>query len=73
MSVISRHQSFEVDLKSQPSSELEAVLARVRILRDELVIAWQERAVVLSKSEQGSLYQEIVGTCELLTNLTRSR
>lgn len=55
------------------SSEADLVLSKVRVLRAEIVTAWQERAVVLSKYEQERLHQEIVRTCELLSNLTRTR
>ena len=52
-----------------PASEADLLLNRVRVLQDELVSAWQERAVVLSKSEQHKLRVEIVKTCDLLAGL----
>ncbi len=43
----------------------------LRLLRDQVIIAWTERAVLLSKEEQSDLVQEIQDTCEMLTDLTR--
>lgn len=51
------------------TSEADLILNRVRVLQVELVSAWQERAVVLSKSEQHALRLEIVKTCDLLAGL----
>lgn len=52
-------------------SEAEAILQNLRCLRDQIVIAWRERAVVLSREEQAELHAEIKQTCEFLTDLTR--
>ena len=52
-------------------SEAEAILQNLRTLRDQIVIAWNERAVVLSRDEQAELHAEIKQTCEFLTDLTR--
>ena len=52
-------------------SEAEAILQNLRDLREQIVIAWQERAVVLSSEEQAELHAEIRQTCEFLTELTR--
>lgn len=55
------------------SSEADAILHNLRSLRDDIVVAWQERAVILSAAERAALHEEIKATCDLLTDLTRSR
>lgn len=73
MSSSFEHQSFHMNFEAEGPSEADLLLERVRTLRDEIVTAWQERAVVLSKFEQERLHQEIVKTCELLSAMTRTR
>lgn len=53
-------------------SEAEAILQNLQALSDQLVTAWQERAVVLTIEEQSMLRREIHKTCEMLSNLTHS-
>jgi hypothetical protein len=53
------------------ASEAEAILANLRSLRHQIVTAWQERGVLLSREEQGELHAEIMQTCEFLADLTR--
>lgn len=53
------------------SQEAEDILSNLRALRDQIVTAWNERGVVLSREEQATLHDEIKQTCELLTDLTR--
>ena len=56
---------------SEPEeSEFQTMLRLIRALRNELVTAWRERAVVLSKEEQERLHQEIKRTCQFLSDLT---
>jgi len=54
-------------------SEATRILADLRRLREELVAAWLERAVILTREEQDMLRDEIRETCELLTTLTARR
>ncbi|WP_205481740.1 hypothetical protein [Sphingomonas arenae] len=54
-------------------SEADAILSNLRALRDQIVTAWRERAVVLSREEQVRLHAEVKQTCEFLTQLTRSK
>ena len=53
------------------SLEVEEILTNVRALRDQIVTAWNERGVVLSREEQATLRAEIKQTCQFLTDLTR--
>ena len=53
------------------SSEAEEILSNLRALREQIVTAWSERGVVLSRPEQAALHAEIKETCEFLTALTR--
>ena len=53
------------------SAEADSILENLRALRDQIVTAWSERGVVLSREEQVALHREIQQTCEFLTNLTR--
>ena len=55
------------------SSEADAILQNVRSLRDAIVTAWRERAVVLSSDEREMLHNEITQTCSFLSDLTRRR
>ena len=53
------------------SAEADSIVENLRALRDQIVTAWSERGVVLSREEQAALHSEIQQTCEFLTNLTR--
>ena len=53
------------------SAEADSILLNLRALRDQIVTAWSERGVVLSREEQSMLHAEIQQTCEFLTILTR--
>ena len=53
------------------SLEAEELLANLRALRDQIVTAWNERGVVLSREEQAAFHAEIKRTCDFLTDLTR--
>jgi hypothetical protein len=53
------------------SLEAEEILTNLRALRDQIVTAWSERGVVLSREEQEALHDEIKQTCQFLTDLTR--
>jgi hypothetical protein len=52
-------------------SEAEAILHNLHALRDQILTAWGERAVVLTREEQARLRDEIHKTCEMLTTITR--
>jgi len=52
------------------TSEGERILGELRRLRDAIVIAWEERGVMLSRDERRELREEIQETCDLLTKLT---
>ena len=52
------------------SLEADEILINVRLLRDQIITAWNERGVVLSREEQAQLHAEIKQTCELLMDLT---
>jgi hypothetical protein len=52
------------------ATEAHAIMADIRQLRQRVLVAWNERAVVLTKEEQRELKAEITHTCELLTLLT---
>ena len=52
------------------SSEAERILAELRALRQSIVVAWKERAVILSREEQLALKAEIKETGDILTDLT---
>lgn len=51
-------------------SEADRILHELRRLRETIVVAWDERAVILSREERHELRQEIKETCDLLTQLT---
>lgn len=53
-------------------SEAQAILQKLQALSNQVVTAWQERAVILTMEEQSMLRREIHKTCEMLTNLTHS-
>jgi hypothetical protein len=60
-------------LHSDPAAdqpELEQILTDLRALRDKIVTAWRERAVVLTSEERTELRDEIKQTCEFLNHLT---
>lgn len=48
----------------------EEMLDEIRDLRERIVSAWRERAVMLTREEQNLLYGEIKETCRLLNDLT---
>ena len=52
-------------------SEADAIIRNLRQLRDQIVIAWRERSVILDQDEQVRLHAEIQQTCTFLTDLTR--
>ena len=49
----------------------EDLLAELRELRERLIAAWRERAVMLTREEQDRLLEEIKDSCALLTDLTK--
>lgn len=51
-------------------SEADRILMNLRRLREDVINAWFERAVILTSDEQQSLRSEIRQTCQLLTDLT---
>ena len=52
--------------------DADSIIRDLRVLRDQIVTAWRERAVVLSTEEQALLHSEITQTCAFLTDLTRN-
>jgi hypothetical protein len=52
------------------SLEADRILADLRSLRQSILVAWNERAVILTREEQQELREEIKDTCEILNNLT---
>jgi uncharacterized protein YukE len=60
------------DVVSITSTDAGQMLADLRSLRQTIIVAWQERAVMLSSWEQKALRDKIKRTCELLTHLTSS-
>jgi len=54
-------------------SEAAKILRNLCDLREQIVTAWGERAVILSPEEQVRLRREIHETCEMLTTITRLR
>jgi hypothetical protein len=71
MSASSEYQSFHQE--SELSLDLDAVLTKVQVLRDEVVNAWRDRAVLLTRSEQERFHAEITDMCKLLSDLTLTR
>ena len=47
------------------------MLASLAELRNNLISAWRERAVMLTRDEQERLKREIADTCSLLTELIK--
>lgn len=68
---MSGSQQDHSNVVSIGSLEAQEILTNLRVLRDQIVTAWTERAVVLNREEQDALHAEIQQTCEFLTNLTR--
>lgn len=66
-------QGSRLNDRAELTSDAEAILAKIGDLRDEVILAWGERGVVLSSYEQDRLHHEIVKTCDLLRNLTLTR
>jgi len=54
-------------------SEAERILRDLRRLREAIVIAWEERGVIMSRDEREELRQEIEETCDLLSQLIGRR
>ena len=71
MSGSQQDQFKNTNVVSIGSLEAEEILTNLRALRDQIVTAWNERGVVLSREEQAVLHAEIKQTCEFLTDLTR--
>ena len=53
-------------------SEAQNILSDLHALRNRIVVAWQERGVMLTPEEQQMLRDEIKATCTFLTDLTVS-
>lgn len=51
------------------SMEAEEIRTNLRALRNQIIAAWGERGVILSREEQAILHAEIKQTCELLMDL----
>lgn len=49
----------------------DALLDKLADLRESLISAWRERAVMLTKEEQARLKREITDTCALLSELVK--
>ena len=62
---------FYSNAATASSSDAEEILSNLRALREQIVTAWSERGVVLSRPEQAALHAEIKETCEFLTALTQ--
>jgi hypothetical protein len=73
MSTSFKDESFPLDLTHEHGLELDALLARVQMLRDDIITAWRDRGVTLTSGEQTRFHAEIVDTCKLLTDLTLTR
>lgn len=71
MSASRENQSFHQE--GELSLDLDAVLKKVQVLRDEVVNAWRDRAVLLTRSEQERFHTEITSMCKLLSDLTLTR
>ena len=52
-------------------SEADEIIRNLSALREQIITAWRERGVLLSREEQADLHAEIKQTCEFLTDLTR--
>jgi hypothetical protein len=57
--------------RSPDPSEADRIQQSLTALREQIVEAWSERAVLLTHAEQKRLQREIHKTCEMLTALTR--
>lgn len=68
-----RTMPHDNQMRNAGQSEVEMILESVRALRERIVAAWSERAVILSPEEQERLRREIHETCETLTTVTRLR
>lgn len=66
------HEHAMPSVVSIGPSEADSILHNLRALREQIVVAWAERAVILSKEEQNLLHLEIKDTCEFLSHLTQS-
>jgi len=53
-------------------SEAELILSDLETLRTRIIVAWQEKSVILSSEEQRDLRNEIGRTCDLLRDLVGS-
>ncbi len=62
--------SIVPDSPNTPDSEAEIILRDLHVLRNKIIEAWRERAVILTPEEQRELRGEIRRTCSLLTDLT---
>ena len=52
-------------------SEAQLIFADLKTLRNRIIAAWQERAIMLSSEEQRDLRDEIERTCDLLRDFVR--
>lgn len=52
-------------------SEADEIRRNLSALCEQIITAWRERGVLLSREEQADLHAEIKQTCEFLTDLTR--
>lgn len=52
------------------ASEADDIIQSLHSLRNQIVTAWRERAIVLSDEEQAQLHAEVQRTCEFLKDLT---
>ena len=68
---MSGSQESNHNVVSIGSLEAEEIMTNLRALRDQIVTAWSERGVMLSREEQAALHDEIKQTCQFLTDLTR--
>ena len=60
------------NVTSIDASEGKRILTDLRSLRRQIIDAWQERGITLTREEQHELRDELRRTCELLTDLTAS-
>lgn len=61
-----------IDPVTKIGREADAILRDLRSLRDQIVMAWREKGVVLLPDEQADLRAEIQQTCKFLTDLTQN-
>ncbi len=69
MSGINQEQT-NCDVGHADYSEADCILENLRALRCQIVTAWRERGVILSREEQIALQAEIKETCKFLIDLT---